>query len=223
MEALGSRLRQRRRQMRLHQRDVAGANSASFLSKVETGVACPSLKNLAEWSIALETTVGDLIGDQLLLEAAKHTVLATEKCHSYLDRLPDTKTTNFLRELSTSATALSTPVPDPPPDPELQYLTARVLIQRGLLQEAKALVKTSLALTQSPLWRIYHLSLLCQIHAKLSEPLQKRRVKDELQTLLQSLNYHELLLALPDGETLSLADLELLKISRGCPQFVHKD
>ncbi len=221
MEALGSRLRQRRRQMRLHQRDVAGKNSASFLSKVETGVAYPSLKNLTEWSVALHTTIGDLLGDQLLLEAAKQTILLTDRCHSYLDNLADTMITKFLRELSTSASSVSTPVPRPPQDPELQYLTARVLIHRGLIQEAKGLVSTTLALTLDPLWRIYHLSLLCQIHEELSEDLQKREIKDELQSLLSSLDYHTLLHALPEGESLTLADLELLKLSQGlsalCP------
>ena len=66
-----------------------------------------------------------------------------------------------------------------------------------------------------------NLSLLCQIHEELSEDLQKREIKDELQSLLSSLDYHTLLHALPEGESLTLADLELLKLSQGlsalCP------
>lgn len=215
MNLLGSRLRQRRRQMRLNQRDVAGENSASFLSKVENGVAFPSFKNLRDWSQVLDTTLGDLLGDHLVLEAAKQTILVTDKCHGYLDLLPETKTTNFLRELSTSATSLSTPVPEPPADPEFQYLTAKVLRQRGLLEEAKALVLTVLASCQVSLWRIYHLSLLCQIHSELSEPLEQSLAEDELKNLLASLDQHDLLRTLPDGEALTKGDLDLLRISQG--------
>lgn len=135
MELLGARLRQRRRQMKLRQGDVAGTHSGSFLSKVENGVAQPSLSNLRDWSEKLETTAGELLGEHLILEAAKQSLLMTRKCHSYLDRLRPSPTTHFLKELSASATALSVSVPEPPCDPELQHLTAKVLLHRGMVQE----------------------------------------------------------------------------------------
>src|SRR5690554_2025792 len=106
MKLLGSRLRQRRRQMKLRQRDVASEGSASFLSKVENGAVYPSLNNLRDWSQTLGTTSGDLMGDSLVLEAAKHSILVPEKCHNYLNQLPNCFFTSFLRELTTSATSL---------------------------------------------------------------------------------------------------------------------
>ena len=62
----------------------------------------------------LSSTAADLIGDHLVLEAAKESILLTEKCHAYLRRLPATSLTSFLRDLSASASALSIPVPQPP-------------------------------------------------------------------------------------------------------------
>ena len=111
MNLLGDRLRQRRRLLGLRQKDVAGPTSASFLSKVESGAAQPSLANLRDWADALGTTTSDLLGEHLVLEAAKHSILLTEQCLAYLDALPTSPLTNFLRELTISATSLSTPIP----------------------------------------------------------------------------------------------------------------
>lgn len=213
LSLLGSRLRIRRRQIRLNQREVAGESSASFLSKVENGVALPSLNSLQEWSQVLNATSGDLLGDHLVLEAAKQTVLITDKCLSYLDLLPCTKTTSFLRQLTSSANSLSMPVPAPPSDPELQYLTALTLMKRHLFAEAKELVLAVLATTQVSLWRIYHLSLLCQIYGELSEPSKQSEAERELKKILADLDYDKLLQTLPDGESLTVDDLKLLEFA----------
>ena len=213
MELLGSRLRWRRRQMKLRQGDIAGAHSGSFLSKVENGAAQPSLSNLRDWSDKLETTAGELLGDHLILEAAKQSILLTEKCHTYLDQLRPSTTACFLKELSSSATALSVSVPDPPCDPELQYLTAKVLLHRGMMQEAKNMVERALPLTFSPLLRIRHLFLLCQICGELAETSAKEEVKDALHSALSELDHHELLQKLPNADALSTSDLELLTLS----------
>lgn len=213
MELLGARLRWRRRQLKLRQGDIVGTHSGSFLSKVENGVAQPSLSSLRDWSEKLETTAGELLGDHLVLEAAKQCILLTEKCHLYLDHLDPSPTTRFLKELSSSATALSVPVPDPPCDPELQCLAARVLLHRGMIQEAKNMVERALPFTFTPLLRIRHLLLLCQICGELAETSTKEEAKNALHSTLSELDHYELLQELPDAEALSASDMELLTLS----------
>lgn len=209
---LGSRLRHRRRRMRLQQKDVAAQNSASFLSKVETGAAYPSLQTLHDWAKALATTPGDLLGDNLVLEAAKYTILLTNKCHAYLDLLPATTVTRFLRELSTSATSLSTAVPTPPEDPELQFLTAQVLDHRGATIQAASLLEAGLIKWHSPLWCIYYLSLLCQVYDKLSETTKKKQAKKELRAHISKLDPKQVLYSLPQGANLTHGELQLLQL-----------
>lgn len=213
MELLGSRLRHRRRQLKLRQEDVAGPNSASFLSKVENGVASPSLSNFEDWCEKLNITMGELLGDHLILEAAKHTILLTEKCHHYLNQIRPSTTTQFLRMLSESATSLSTPVPEPPDDLELKLLTAKVLLHRGAINEAKELLNKMLSLTYSPLLQIRCLSLLCLIYNELAEEQKTREIKSKLYSIIQELDHDLLLNTLPDQESLTFADLELLKLS----------
>lgn len=212
MTLLGSRLRHRRRQMRLRQRDVTGAQSASFLSKVENGAVLPSLNNLADWSDKLQTTPSNLMGDQLVLEAAKHCVLLTEKCHSYLDHLNPSPTTHFLRQLSTSATALSVSVPEPPEDPELQCLTAKVLMHKGQVEDARVLAEKVLPKTYSPFLRMRILSLLCQIYTELDEPHRRKQLADDLHEALLDLDHSKLLHSLPSAEEIQDDDLHLLTL-----------
>jgi transcriptional regulator with XRE-family HTH domain len=211
---LASRLKQRRRLLHLHQRDVtSGKISSSFLSKVENGSAYPSLRTLRKLAETLDTTKSDLLGDGLVLEAAKATILLTDKCHSYLANLPDTATTRFLRDLSTSATSLSTPVPVPPENVELQYLTAKLLVHRGDLSDAKFLLFQALDNTRNILWRIYLLSLLCQVHEELDEEQLQRKAVKELMQLLRKLDHHNLAANLPDGTQINSSDLDLIKLS----------
>jgi len=213
MNLLGARLRQRRRQLGLRQRDVTGDDCASFLSKVENGAALPSLNSLRQWAAVLSTTAGDLLGDHLVLEAAKHSILLTDQCLTYLDQLPPSSLTEFLRQLTTSATALSVPVPDPPPDPSLEYLTALVHLHRGEAQAAEAVLLSTLARARSAPWRIFHLSLLCQIYERLGEPAKQRQALAELKDGLAQLNHAELLRTLPEPHLLSGLELDLLKLS----------
>ncbi len=213
MKLLGSRLRQRRRQMGLQQKEVALQNSASFLSKVETGAAHPSLATLRGWAATLQTTPTDLLGEDLALEAAKQTILITHKCHAYLDQLPQTCLTDFLRKLSTSATSLSIPVPAPPQNPELHYLTAKVLDHKGLSVQAAELLESSLTRWRSPLWCIYYLSLLCQVYDKLSETAKKKRTEKALQNHIAALDPHKLMATLPNSPSITNDDLDLLRLS----------
>jgi transcriptional regulator with XRE-family HTH domain len=213
MNLLGARLRQRRRQLGLRQKDVAGESSASFLSKAESGAAQPSLANLRDWAAALGTTAGDLLGDHLVLEAAMHSILHTEKCLSYLEQLPPSPLTAFLRELTTSASSLSTPVPEPPQNPFLEYLTARVHLHRGAAQKAEEILIATLARAKAAPWRILPLSLLCQIYGELSETEKKELAQAELRQSLEELDHDQLLRSLPEPHLLTSLELDLLKLS----------
>lgn len=213
MELLGARIRHRRRQLKLRQSDVSGSNSASFLSKVENGSADPSLNSLRDWSEKLGVPAAELLGDHLLLEAAKHSILHPEICNRYLDKLKATPATCFLKKLSASAAALSIAVPEPPADPELQFLTAQVLRRRGMLQEAGELAERAIAYTYSPLLRISYLSLLCQIYGELDEAAKQKEVKEKLSLALVDLDHNTLLQNLPDPEAISTEDLALVTLS----------
>ncbi len=212
MSLLGARLRQRRRQLGLRQRDVTGDDCASFLSKVENGAALPSLNSLRQWAAVLSTTAGDLLGDHLVLEAAKHSILLTDQCLTYLDQLPPSSLTEFLRQLTTSATALSVPVPDPPPDPSLEHLTALVHLHRGEAQAAEAVLLSTLARARSAPWRIFHLSLLCLIYEGLSEPGKKQKAQEDLRSSLAELDHDQLLRSLSEPHLLSPVELDLIKL-----------
>ena len=137
----------------------------------------------------------------------------TDQCLTYLDQLPPSSLTEFLRQLTTSATALSVPVPDPPPDPSLEYLTALVHLHRGEAQAAEAVLLSTLARARSAPWRIFHLSLLCQIYERLGEPAKQRQALAELKDGLAQLNHAELLRTLPEPHLLSGLELDLLKLS----------
>ncbi len=210
MGLLGSRLRRRRQNMQQRLSDVAGLGSVSFLSKVENGVAQPSLGTLNKWSERLQTTVGELLGDHLILDAAKQSILLTEKCHSYLDYLQPSAEVRFLGELSASATRLSMPVPDPPDDRELEYITAVVLRHRGMFQEARVLSEKVLTHAYAPLLRMRCLSLLCLIYGELAEPDSKKKCEEDLRRALLELDYNTLLHCLPDADALSTPHLGLL-------------
>ena len=212
MQYLGSRIRYRRRQMRLSQKQMALQNSASFVSKVETGQALPSLSILAEWSNTLETPISELIGDHLLWEAAALTVLHPEKCRRYLTYLPQTPIRQYIEDLSTCAVSLSIPVPKPPPHPCLQYSAAKVLLHRGEMEQAAALCQQALT-ASDPVWRIRHLALLSQIWTKLGKTDKAKAVRSQFLTVLGELDTERLTAQLPEGDRLTNHDLELVKLS----------
>ncbi len=212
MRILGSRIRYRRRQLGLAQKQVGSQNTASFVSKVENDQALPSLSLLDDWSITLETTVSDLIGDRLLWEAAALTVLHPEKCHHYLAFLPETQTRQYLEALSTSASSLSTPVPQPPPCPHLQYLAAKVLLHRNEMDQAAVICQQALD-TCDLVWRIHHLALLCQIWSRLGHIDEERAARSQLLTALSELNTEKAIASLPEADILTAAHIDLIKLS----------
>lgn len=213
MKSLGQRIRRRRRSLFLHQKDVAGKNGTSFLSKVENGVTYPSIKNLKNWSPILKTTCGELIGDHLLLEAAKKTILAPRICEEYLKQLPLNEITSFLRELSASVISVSVPVPNPPEDVEMQYLTAQVYLKKNLPHDALILVNHALKQGKHPLLHIKLLHLLCRIYEELSQIKEMEKSYKELQSYLRAFTPNKVIQNLPPSDAITTLDLDLLKLS----------
>lgn len=213
MKLLGQRIRRRRRNLLLHQKDVVGKDCASFLSKVENGVTYPSVKNLKDWSKSLKTTPSELMGDHLLLEAAKHTILLPKKCEEYLNRLPLDEVTSFLRTLSASVVSVSIPVPEPPEDAEMQYLTAQVYLKKNLPQNALHLVNQALNNGKHPLLHIKLLHLLYRIYEKLSLSKEMEKSYEELLSYLETFSYYKVIQDLPAADAITTLDLDLLKLS----------
>jgi transcriptional regulator with XRE-family HTH domain len=71
MEIIGINIKARREESSMTLRDMADklGVSASFLSQVETGKASPSLSTLKKISGILQTTVGELIGENVVAPA----------------------------------------------------------------------------------------------------------------------------------------------------------
>jgi transcriptional regulator with XRE-family HTH domain len=146
MKLLGKRIRARRRQLRLTQRDIATAATSSFISRIERGHDLPSLEVLHAMAQHLQLTMAELLGDQLLLEAAKLTVLNPARCLAYLEYLPDTSITRFLECLTESVRNPLRPV-SPPPNYEMHFLAARVYAHRSHKDRAISTAQTGLQIT----------------------------------------------------------------------------
>ena len=85
---VGERIRQRRRQLLMSQVDLAeGLCTRSFISQIEIGKVKPSLENLSIIAPRLDITVGELIGDQRSLAAAKATLFTPELCKVFLNNV----------------------------------------------------------------------------------------------------------------------------------------
>jgi transcriptional regulator with XRE-family HTH domain len=82
MEIIGINIKARREEKNMTLRDMAEklGVSASFLSQVETGKASPSLSTLKRISGILQTTIGELIGENL--KAPRHPVVRNEERQS---------------------------------------------------------------------------------------------------------------------------------------------
>lgn len=81
MERLGERVKKRREALRIGQKQVAEEISASvsMLSQIENGRAFPSILTLKKIAEALDTTVGDLIGEQENLNINPVLLMGNEK------------------------------------------------------------------------------------------------------------------------------------------------
>ena len=153
MTLLGQRLRTRRRQLGYTQKDLATSTTGSFISRIERGHDLPSLHVLAELAAHLDSTSGELIGDLLVLEAAKLSVLIPQKCRVYLNELPSTSITQYLARLTTSIQKRE-PIPEPPQDPEMHFLAALGHIKQADVHLACRLIQDGLQIAKpKPLTR----------------------------------------------------------------------
>lgn len=178
MSLLGRRLKTRRRQYRLTQQQLAISTTASFISRVERGHDLPSIQVLSELAASLDTTAGELLGDILVLEAAKLTILNPNRCCMYLQELPSTSITRYLASLTTSVQKKS-PVPPPPQHPEMHFLAALAYASRGEITQAIKTARTGLSLpSQQPLTKL-RLELLQDALAK---PSAARHTPELLKT-----------------------------------------
>lgn len=172
MELLGRRIRARRRQLRLTQKDLATATTSSFISRIERGKDFPSLQVLRTIAQSLLLTAGELLGDHLLLEAAKLSVLDAEQCQLYLNHLPETSITRYLASLTACSQNASKPIPSPPPDPEMHFLAALVALQRHNEPKAREFAAAGIKLNpmNRPLTKVKLQALLQNLTAGLGQP-----------------------------------------------------
>ena len=85
---VGDRIRQRRKQLLMSQVALAeGLCTRSFISQIEVGKVGPSLETLSAIASRLDITVGELIGDQQSLAAAKATLFTPELCKVFLNNV----------------------------------------------------------------------------------------------------------------------------------------
>lgn len=162
MHLLCQRLKVRRKQRRLTQKHLAVTTTPSFISRIERGRDLPSLTGLRKMAAALDTTMGDLLGDLLVLEAAKLTILQPQHCLTYLKELPPTSITRYLASLTTSVQRGSS-VPTPPPNAEMHFLAALVHTSRGDTPEALKLIHKGICLARAqPLTKL-KLELLLEL------------------------------------------------------------
>ncbi len=213
MQLIGKRIRNFRRSLLMNQKDIAGKRCTSFISRIENGVSIPSLKNLKEWSGLLRTTSSELIGDQVLLDIAKGTILQPEKCQEYLQHLPENETTTFIKNLSASVRSVSTPVPEPPQDAELQYLTAQVHLKKGFPHKALDLTNQALQGGKHPITHIRLLYLSYRIYEILGESHKMQEASESLHSYLKEYSYNKIIQNLPDPETVTSYDVDLFKLS----------
>ena len=132
MTRLGERIRQRRRQLPMSQVDLAeGLCTRSFISQIEVGKVAPSLETVSAIASRLDITVGELIGDQRSLAAAKATLFTPELCKVFLNNVPDTPTKRILYHLADCLLTDAAPEIHESLNGEMSYYTAKVHIYQG--------------------------------------------------------------------------------------------
>ncbi|MFB5067626.1 MAG: helix-turn-helix domain-containing protein [Candidatus Wallacebacter cryptica] len=185
---IGNNIRMRRKKLRLSQEALAqGDWTRSYISQIERGRIQPSIDTLTKIAIKLDTTVAELIGDQTLVHQAKAAVLYPDICKQYLDQLPETPTTIFLDQLTNSLLTNNNLDFQLPPNPELYYLTARVLIFQKKYPSAVKLLQKALKLFDI-FWRILFMRKLYFVYQQLNDQEGMESVKAELGQALASLD-----------------------------------
>ncbi len=165
---IGHHIRMRRKKLKLSQQELADNEwTRSYISQIEGERIQPSLDTVAKLATRLDTTISDLVADGLQLRKAKATILYPDLCLSYLESLPQTPTTIFLAELTNSLLSKKSLECKFPPNSELYYLTARVLIFQENYQSAKDILQQGLRFTDE-IWRYFFLAKLCFVNQKLN-------------------------------------------------------
>lgn len=183
---LGSNIQRRRKKLKLSQQELANNDwTRSYISQIESDRLQPPLASLAIIAAKLDTTISDLVGDQLLLDKAKTTICYPNICKNYLAQLPKTPTTIFLYQLTNSLQTNKSLDYQIPPSAELYYLTARVLIfQQNYDKALQVLLDGQKYLDL--FWRILFLNKLCQLYTELGDAEKLEATKSQLLTQLKS-------------------------------------
>lgn len=177
---LGQNIRLRRKKLKLSQEQLAaGSWTRSYISQIESDRLKPPLDTLITISTRLDTTVSDLVGDDILLRKAKATIFQPQICHQYLAQLPKTPTTTFLYQLADSLQTNKPLECQIPPNAELYYLTARMLISQRNYQEAYQVLNAGIKLIDK-FWRILFLNQLCHVAQQLKDQDLYQMHKEQL-------------------------------------------
>ncbi len=189
---IGQQIRMRRKKLRLSQQQLAENDwTRSYISQVEGELIQPSVGTLFKLAEKLDTTASELVGDGQLLRKAKMTVFYPQICLDCLALLPKTSTTIFLAELTNSLLTRKTLDCQLPPNAELYYLNARVLIFQQNYQQAKKVLVDGLRFVDE-FWRILFLLQLCNVTQRLSDP-EHLLMKEKFDSIMQEFeNIHEL-------------------------------
>lgn len=164
---IGDNIQLRRKKMKLSQEALAkGDWTRSYISQIERGRIQPSLDTLSKIARKLDTTVAELVGDYTILAKAKAALLHPDICRQYLTQLPKTPTVIFLEQLTNSLLTNNDLDCQLPPNPELYYLTARVLTFKKKYPQAEAVLQKALKLFDS-IWRMLFLNQLCFVYQQL--------------------------------------------------------
>lgn len=217
---VGKRIRIRRKITRQRQADLAdGKWTRSFVSKLESGKATPSLAHLTDIAQTLDTTCSDLIGDHLFLTAAELLIESPQACLTYLNFVPSGETALYIRYLALCVQNASPPTKPVPRRGAMYYLTAQVCISQGAHAAAEECCLSGISFS-SITWRIRLLLLLSQIYRKLNNFSELASTKRKLRTEIDSLRKMANDPRLNHPESLTQERLEEHRVASWLPALV---
>lgn len=183
---IGMNIRMRRKKLKLSQQDLAyGDWTRSYISQIESGRIQPSIETLAKIASKLDTTVSNLIGDEILMQKAKAAVFYPDICKQILAQLPETTTTIFLYKLTNSLLTNKSLDCQLPPNAELYFLTARVLIfQKNYPHALQVLLDGMKYLDE--FWRIIFLAKLHFVYQQLGKTEELNNITQQIAAVLNT-------------------------------------
>ena len=145
----------------MSQVDLAeGLCTRSFISQIEVGKVAPSLETVSAIASRLDITVGELIGDQRSLAAAKATLFTPELCKVFLNNVPDTPTKRILYHLADCLLTDAAPEIHESLNGEMSYYTAKVHIYQGNYRRAIETLSEGIKYAD----RFWKIRILNQLH-----------------------------------------------------------